>query len=174
MEDKDTEIRQYKYLDEKYVTLHSNYTIISKLGEGSYGYVYEASSKLDNRRYAIKRIDLNKRKNKGNVMEPQNLVFIDELMNDNYKEKFYYHSWTESNCLFIKMRLMKGNMQHLYGNLDLGNEEIFVDIFLQLSKFLYLMHKSNYVHLDIKPGELSRQRAVLRAAGEEAVHAERL
>lgn len=162
MEDSGSGLQQYKYLDEKYVTLHANYTIVGKLGEGSYGCVYEAASKLDTKRYAIKRIDLNKRKNKGNILEPQNLVFIDELMHENYKEKFYYHSWTESNCLFIKMRLMKGNLQHLYGTLEFTNEKIFVDVFLQLAKFLYLLHKNNYVHLDIKPGKLSRQHSVLR------------
>lgn len=173
MEDQDTDIRQYKYLDDKYVTLHSNYVITRKLGEGSYGCVYEAASKLDNKRYAIKRIDLNKRKNKSNVLEPQNLVFIDELMSENYKEKFYYHSWTESNCLFIKMRLMKGNMLHLYGELNFTVEKIFVDVFLQLSKFLYLLHRSNYVHLDIKPGRLTRQHSLLRPARQEALHAGR-
>ena len=147
----ETEISRYKYVDDKFTTLHSNYAIVKKLGKGSYGCVYEAVSKLDNKRYAIKRIDLNKRKNMESVLEPQNLVFIEEVMNHNFKEKFYYHSWNENNNLFIKMRLMKGNITHLYDSLNFRYEKVFVDVFLQLCKFLYLLHKNNYVHLDIKP-----------------------
>lgn len=160
------DINQYKYVEEKYVTLHANYVITQKIGEGAYGCVYEAASKLDSRKYAIKRVDLTKRKNRGNMLEPQNLVFIDEMMSNAYKEKFYYHSWSENNCLFIKMRLMKGNITNLYGELNFSNESVFIDFFLQITKFLSLLHDNNYVHLDIKPGNLKSQHTLLSKAEE--------
>ena len=147
-------LSQFKYVDDKYEILHANYKIIKKIGEGTYGCVYEVLSKLDNKKYAMKRIDTSKRRNKESLLEPKNLVFIDDLMITNYKEKFYYHSWSENNCIFIKMRLMKGNITNLYNVLQFQNEATFRDTFMQIAKFLYLLHKKDYVHLDIKPGKL--------------------
>ena len=143
---------KYKLIDKKFATVHINYNNIEKIGSGSHGNVYKAISKLNNKEYAIKMIDMKQRKNKGSGKEIDNLAIIENIMQKEYEERFYHHSWQEHNCIFIKMRLLEGNAKNLFGQNIFNTKEGFIDIFIQLSRFLFLMHQSGHVHLDIKPG----------------------
>lgn len=62
--------------------------------------------------------------------------------------------------MFIKMKLFEGNITDLYGKCKFVDRNVFFDLCLQLISFTSLLHKNDYVHLDIKPGRLRREYSV--------------
>ena len=154
------DLSKYKLIDKQFKKVHCHYTILKRLGSGSFGVVYKINSKLNGKLFALKKVDLSKRKNMIGFREPANLSFINDLLTALNKQKLYHDSWTEEGYMFIKMKLFEGNITDLYGKCKFVDRNVFFDLCLQLISFTSLIHKNGYVHLDIKPGRFKREYTV--------------
>ena len=144
------------------------------LGEGGYGCVFDARYKLDNNRYAIKKIyikDLNKEGSKYYLNEVR---LLSQLNNENIVR--YYTSWIEIEyptiniahtgdiliphnsakpVLYIQMELCKKSLQSYIKDRNFDEEEInkndeylFID---QIIKGLKYIHNNGIIHGDLTP-----------------------
>ena len=153
------DLSNYKLIDKRFITLHSNYSVLEKIGSGSFATVYRVVSKLDNKQYAIKKVNLLDRKNQSALKEASNLSFANDVLEVLHVDKFYLHSWTECGHLFLKLKLFPGDITRLFSDAysDHFADKEFYSLFLQTASFMNLLHRNDYVHLDIKPSKLSRE-----------------
>ncbi|CAG2111996.1 unnamed protein product [Medioppia subpectinata] len=133
------------------------YEMIEELGSGSFGRVDGVKAKLNGNIYALKTCQLNSltEKLKINVLnETQNLIKL--------RSKYviqYYYSWIESNCLYILMECLAGNLtqvletkRKLFGEIITDFEfYISYEIFKQLVESVEYLHKNHINHRDLKP-----------------------
>ena len=66
-----------------------NYTILKKLGKGSFGTVYLVKKKNTNKNYAMKKIDVSKYKNKRYKEAIHNEAMLLQKINSEYIIKIY-------------------------------------------------------------------------------------
>jgi len=146
---------EYQYIPEIFTNVHSGYRVEAKIGEGSFGSVYRVTSKFDGRQYALKQVKLRKNLQKTQLSEPRLFSHAENLLTRNSSDCFYICSWIEHNNIFIKMNLMEGNVKDFYA-VPFGEEEV-AEVLIQIGRALKILHENSIVHLDIKPGFLTRE-----------------
>ena len=135
-----------------------DYEILQVLGEGSFGFVAKAKSRLNHKIYAIKKIDFSSLKNEKSMELSENEIIT--LKNLDYPLiTKYYKSIKEENCLYIIMEFMDngdlGGLIKAHKSLNKPiNEEKIMNIFIQAMKSLVFIHSNNLIHRDIKPENL--------------------
>ena len=82
-----------------------NYEILQVLGEGSFGYVAKAKSRLNHKIYAIKQLNFPDEQKKKEIDLIENEVSILKNLEHPLIVK-YYKSFKEGNCLYIVMEFM--------------------------------------------------------------------
>ncbi|NXF42952.1 E2AK2 kinase, partial [Oceanites oceanicus] len=134
---------------------------IEPIGEGGFGNVFKATAKLDERTYAVKRVDVTKYV----LREVKQLA---RLEHENIVR--YYSSWEgydyvtypdsrqksekEILCLFIQMELCeKGSLENWIDNnrLDRKYNEMAQNKFLQILEGVKYIHFAKLIHRDLKP-----------------------
>ena len=131
-----------------------DYEILQVLGEGSFGFVAKAKSRLNHKIYAIKKIDFSSLKNEKSMELSENEIIT--LKNLDYPLiTKYYKSIKEENCLYIIMEFMDngdlGGLIKAHKSLNKPiNEEKIMNIFIQAMKSLVFIHSNNLIHRDIK------------------------
>ena len=163
---KDTEGKEYLIFDSSELyndNLIGNnledFEILQVLGEGAFGKVLKVKSKLNNKVYAMKIVDLEELRKKGQK-------YIDLTMNEiNFLLQFnnphiikYYHKFEDSdnNYLYIIMEFSEnGDLNKFIKTYKSLNkhlpEEILWNIFLQCMEGLCYIHYKKIIHRDIKP-----------------------
>lgn len=136
----------------------SDYEILQVLGEGSFGFVAKAKSRLNHKIYAIKQINFNNLKSEKAMELSKNEMVILKNLNHPLITK-YYKSIEDGNCLYIIMEFMNnGDLSGLIKAHKILNkpieEEKLWNIFIQAMKSLVYIHKNNLIHRDIKPENL--------------------
>ena len=135
-----------------------DYEILQVLGEGSFGFVAKAKSKLNHKIYAIKQINFATLKSEKAMELSKNEMIILKNLNFPLITK-YFKSIEEGNCLYIIMEFMNnGDLNGLIKAHKILNkpieEEKLWDIFIQAMRSLAFIHSKNLVHRDIKPENL--------------------
>ena len=134
-----------------------DYEILKILGEGNFGQVFKVVSKLNNKVYAMKRLDLENIKKMGKDalrLEKNETEFLQRLNHPHIIK--YYKSFQEGNFLFIIIEYARnGDLKdfiesHKIFNKHIPEEEIW-NMFLQSMEALEYIHRNNIIHRDIKP-----------------------
>ena len=135
-----------------------DYEILQVLGEGSFGFVAKAKSKLNHKIYAIKQINFASLKSEKAIELCQNEIVILKNLNHPSITK-YYKSIKEGDCLYIIMEFMdNGDLSglikaHKSLNKPINEEKVW-NIFIQAMESLAFIHSKNLIHRDIKPENL--------------------
>ena len=132
-----------------------NYTIIERIGVGSYGRIYKV--KKDNKIYVLKEIPINKNADNEKVESVKNEAEILSSLNNKYIVK-YIESFQMGQNIYIVMEYCeKGDLctymterqKKLKSNYYF-NEDFIWKLFIQISIGLYYIHSKKILHRDIK------------------------
>ncbi|CAG2112707.1 unnamed protein product, partial [Medioppia subpectinata] len=137
---------------------------MSAIGSGSFGTVFKVKHRLDDKIYAVKRVqfgDFSKEKKQKILKEVKSLAKLDS----EYVVK-YYHSWLESNHLFIQMEFCSQNLKSVLKDKPIVFErqpedhmnnlfEFFIscEILKEILECVQYLHESKppVIHRDLKP-----------------------
>ncbi|OXB80280.1 UNVERIFIED_CONTAM: hypothetical protein H355_013678 [Colinus virginianus] len=138
------------------------YKNIEPIGKGGFGNVFKATSKIDEKTYAVKRVELS---NRNVIREVKGLA---QLEHENIVR--YYCSWEGTDhmtypdssknsgitvpCLFIQMELCEqGPLEKWIDNNREGQNyhQMALDKFLQILKGVEYIHSKQLIHRDLKP-----------------------
>ena len=137
-----------------------DFEFISKLGEGAFGKVYKVRSKLNNKIYAMKKLNIESLKSQS--MKVWQLAlnetsFLEGLSHPNIIK--YYKNFTEDNFLYLIIEFAEnGDMKgYIKANQMFSKhipEEDLWNIFLQCMEALSYVHSMGVIHRDIKPANI--------------------
>ena len=135
-----------------------DYEILQVLGEGSFGFVAKAKSRINHKIYAIKQINFSSLKSEKVIELCQNEIITLKNLNHPLITK-YYKDIHEGNCLYIIMEFMDngdlGGLIKAHKSLNKPiNEEKVWNIFIQAMESLVFIHSKHLIHRDIKPENL--------------------
>ena len=141
----------------------NDYEILQVLGEGSFGFVAKAKSKLNHKIYAVKQINFSNIKNdkidKIKELSKNEIMILKNLNHPLITKYFKSIEEKENNCLYIIMEFMdNGDLNGLIKAHKILNkpieEEKLWNIFIQAMTSLAYIHSKNLIHRDIKPENL--------------------
>ena len=135
--------------------LNNGYIIEKKLGQGSFGCIYEIENLYDNNKYALKEIEL---KGQNHADQIENEAKILSKLNSEFIVK-YYNSFWEGNKFYILMEFCNGkDLQKIIDDHIKEKRPIkkgFIsNILLNISLGLQEAHNNNIIHRDLKPKNL--------------------
>ena len=141
-----------------------DFEILQKLGEGAFGKVFKVCSKLNNKIYAMKKLNI-KELRKDNpkayqltLNETEFLSILTNISNQPHIIKYYRH-FVEGDFLYIIIEFIEnGDMEdfietHKKIGQHIPEEELW-SIFLQCMEGLVFVHQNGVIHRDIKPANL--------------------
>ena len=134
-----------------------DYTLVQKIGEGSYGIIFKAISKKDKTEFALKKIISNKLQKISEFIKEFELVY--SCHHDNIMKIFSYCIRildSTTYALYVLMELSSGDWdKEIRIRLMQGNnysEKELINILFQLSSsLLYIQQNFHISHRDIKP-----------------------
>ena len=110
---------------------------IQKIGEGSFGEVFHVKHSLDEKEYAIKRMN----KNENDVGE---IKILSSLYHPNIIR--YYSSWNDYQYFYIQMEYCFMNLRDYFYKTERDYSIIY-----QIVNGLDYLHQKKYIHFDLKP-----------------------
>ena len=133
----------------------NNYTIIERIGVGSYGRIYKV--KKENRLFVLKEIPIHKNVDNEKVESVKNEAEILSSLSNKYVVK-YYESFSMSQNIYIVMEYCEKGDLCTYMTERLKNkkqncyftEDFIWKLFIQISIGLYYIHSKKIIHRDIK------------------------
>ena len=133
----------------------NNYTIIERIGVGSYGRIYKV--KKDNKLYVLKEIPISKNVDNEKLVSVKNEAEILSSLSNKYIVK-YYESFNMSQNIYIIMEYCeKGDLCTYMAERQKNkkknyyfNEDFIWKLFIQISIGLYYIHSKKILHRDIK------------------------
>ena len=132
-------------------TIFDRYKLIRKLGQGSFGTIYQAQSKCSNKYYAIKLEDMKQNQ----FMLEDEAIFISYL---NCPRVPKLKSFGYSGSLIIMvMELLGDSLDKIFEKLHSRKMSIrcVCNIAYQLLIIFEFMHNCNIIHRDIKPANIA-------------------
>mgnify|MGYP002868340296 CR=1 FL=1 len=141
-----------------------DFEILQKLGEGAFGIVFKVRSRINNKVYALKKLNLKELKDenpKAYQLTVNETAFLSELTNTSNQPHIvkYYKHFEEGDFLYIVIEFIEnGDMDsfieaHKKIKQHIPEEDLW-SIFLQCMEGLAYVHKMGVIHRDIKPANL--------------------
>ena len=149
------------YNDKNVGNCLEDFEIIGELGKGGFGNVFKVRSKINNKIYAMKKIDLNKfeksnkKEDKLKIRYSKNeATFLQELSNK-YITK-YYNFFEKDRIIYIIIEFMNnGTIRNYINSFEQLKiqipEKIIWNLLYQSMSGLCYIHSKNIIHRDIKP-----------------------
>ncbi|XP_062127431.1 membrane-associated tyrosine- and threonine-specific cdc2-inhibitory kinase [Drosophila sulfurigaster albostrigata] len=122
---------------------------LAKLGEGSFGEVFQVRDRSDSQMYAVK---ISKQLFRGEQYRAERLEEVRRYEEFSGHENCirFIRAWEQYDRLFMQMELCRESLeQYLYRCRQIPEERIW-HILLDLSRGLKSLHDRNLIHLDIK------------------------
>ena len=132
-----------------------NFEIIKELGSGSFGKVFKAKRKCDQKLYAIKKVSLlglNTKERQNALNEVRILASVDNSSVIAYKEAFFEQA-TNSLCIVLEFADGGDLMQKVDNHKKRGTtfpERQVWDYLVQMLQGIHSLHQSGIVHRDLK------------------------
>ena len=132
-------------------TVFNEYKLLKKIGQGSFGSIYEAESLTSKKLYAIKLEDM---KQNQNILEEESIILsylnmprVPRIKSFGYKGTF----------IILVMELLGKSLDKIFNELPSKKMTLrcVCNIALQLLSILEIMHNNNVIHRDIKPGNIA-------------------
>ncbi|CAD5122702.1 unnamed protein product [Dimorphilus gyrociliatus] len=130
--------------------LSENFTVLSKLGSGSFGEVYKVRSKEDGQLYAIKRTIDSFKGNSDRKLKMSEVIKYRKIPVHPNCVKFYT-AWEENRHFFIQTELCHASLDKYVSQLDCIPESDLCCWLIDLLKALHHLHRHFLVHMDVKP-----------------------
>ncbi|KAF8384196.1 wee-1.3 [Pristionchus pacificus] len=125
------------------------FIIQTKLGEGSFGEVFQAKSREDNKLYAVKRAIEPYRSTSDRALKLREVQKHEELTP--HPNLVYFHrAWEERGRLYIQTELCTASLADICKYDAPPKNEIW-DIFYDVINATDYLHSKDLIHLDIKP-----------------------
>ena len=171
---KDSEGKEYLifdsselYDDSQMGDKFEDFEVLSQLGKGGFGAVFKVRSKINNKVYAIKRVNLEKLRKQieddgGDAERAIQLTKEEASVLEKYNHphilKFYKKFEDENNIYIVTEYVDNGDINgfieaHKEFNKHIS-EEVLWSIFLQCMSGLAEVHSKDVIHRDIKPSNL--------------------
>lgn len=123
--------------------LTTEFDSFEKLGDGGFGQVVKARSKLDGEFYAIKKIN----KTTTETKYLKNEIVIKNLKHENIIN--YVQCWEDSKFLYIQMELCDGDLVDWLKK-NKNNKQENLKIAKQIISGVQYLHKKKLIHRDLK------------------------
>ena len=143
--------------------LDNDFEIVDTIGKGTFGVAYRARNKIDGLLYAVKR---SLRRFRGNLDKENMMHEVQALAALSANEDVeltctivrYFSAWFESDeHLVISMELCECSVEGMVkGSFQFAYSEIYL-ILRDVLHALRVLHKNNFVHLDIKPANILKK-----------------
>lgn len=132
-------------------TIFNKYKLLRKLGQGSFGSIYEAQSIYSNKLYAIKLEDM---KSDQYILEDESLILSYLNIQRIPKIKSFGYS---GSFIVLVMELLGKSLDKIFNELPSKKMSIrcVCNIAYQLLNIFELMHNNNIIHRDIKPANIA-------------------
>ncbi|CAG9828270.1 unnamed protein product [Diabrotica balteata] len=131
--------------DEPYI--NQVFTWIEKIGEGAYGYVFKATHKSENKKYAIKKL-----KTEGSL-EDEKYNEIKTLEQVGYHPHIvrYFMGWEEKDETYLLLQLSQISLADFVKNSREVPEYVYWDVIHDMCLALkYLSNERRLIHYDVK------------------------
>ena len=134
-----------------------DFEFLQELGEGHFGKVYKVISKLNNKIYAMKTIDLGELNYDEIRLTKRESLLLTALSHPHIIK--YYKNFKIGDILYIIFENAEnGDLYNLIEAYKINNkhipEEELWSIFLQCMQGLAYIHEKGVIHRDIKPGNI--------------------
>ena len=133
----------------------NNYTIIERIGVGSYGRIYKV--KKNNKIYVLKEIPINKNVDNEKLESVKNEAEILSSLNNKYIVKYYESFYLSQNIYIVMEYCEKGDLCTYMSERQKNkkqnyqfDEDFIWKLFIQISIGLYYIHSKKILHRDIK------------------------
>ena len=133
----------------------NNYTIIERIGVGSYGRIYKV--KKNNKIYVLKEIPINKNVDNEKLESVKNEAEILSSLNNKYIVKYYESFYLSQNIYIVMEYCEKGDLCTYMSERQKNkkqnyhfDEDFIWKLFIQISLGLYYIHSKKILHRDIK------------------------
>ena len=131
--------------------LSSDYTILSKLGEGNFGLVVKGFHRLLEKEQAIKIIDIS------NMGEEQKTLILREIkLSRACKHKHILkikNAYDREGWLYIMTNVCATDLDKLYRSTALNTIQI-LTYMIEISEAVSYIHSAGIIHRDLKPGNI--------------------
>lgn len=127
------------------------------MGEGSFGKVYRVRSKEDKKLYAVKRLKANI-----SINDRYAEVKNNEIIGFNPNCVQYFMAWEENSDTFMLLEYCDMSLAD-YSKLNNDiPEELLWNVLCDICKALDFLHKRNFLHLDVKPGNVMMKKGLFK------------
>ncbi|KAJ1535530.1 hypothetical protein HK096_002413 [Nowakowskiella sp. JEL0078] len=133
----------------------SNFRVVTKIGEGSFGFVFKVISKSDGNLYAIKRARKAYTGYKDRMKKLQEVRLMWKIGVFPQCVRLI-SAWEQAGFMYMQMELCEGGSLQSY--LDKTEEQMddwnYWKILMEIAKGIEHIHSVNILHLDLKPANI--------------------